>query len=122
MQALRLLAMRPELSQRELSREIGLSLGKTHYLLHALLDKGFVKIQNFRRSDNKLSYAYLLTPKGMKEKVRLTRAFLAHKEAEFERLRITIALLQNEVQQLSPSETDPGTSPSQGSARRRTHL
>ena len=54
---------------------MGLSLGKTHYVLHALLDKGLVKIRNFRRNDNKLAYAYLLTPKGVKEKLRLTRAF-----------------------------------------------
>src|SRR5262245_60533818 len=107
--ALRSLSARPELSQRELAREIGLSLGKTHYVLHALLDKGFVKIQSFRRSDNKLAYAYLLTPRGMKEKMRLTRAFLARKEAEFERLRATIALLKTEVQQFQPAG-DPAAS------------
>ncbi len=95
--ALRLLQTRPELSQRQLSRELGLSLGKTHYVLHALLDKGLVKIQNFRRSDNKLAYAYLLTPKGLSEKLRLTRAFLVRKEAEFEALKATIAQLREEV-------------------------
>jgi len=96
--ALRLLAARPALSQRELSRALGLSLGKTHYVLHALLDKGLVKIRNFRRNDNKLAYAYLLTPKGAKEKLRLTRSFLARKEAEFERLQATIAQLRAEAQ------------------------
>lgn len=97
LEALRLLATRPELSQRELSRALGLSLGKTHYVLHALLDKGLVKIRNFRRNDNKLGYAYLLTPKGFKEKLRLTRRFLARKEDEFELLRTTIAQLRAEV-------------------------
>lgn len=97
LEAMRLLAARPDLSQRELSRALGLSLGKTHYVLHALLDKGLLKIRNFRRNDNKLAYAYLLTPKGMKEKVRLTRSFLARKEDEFERLRSTIAQLRAEV-------------------------
>jgi EPS-associated MarR family transcriptional regulator len=97
LEALRLLAARPELSQRQLSRELGLSLGKTHYVLHALLDKGLLKIQNFKRSDNKLAYAYLLTPKGVKEKLRLTRAFLVRKEAEFETLKITIAQLRKEA-------------------------
>jgi EPS-associated MarR family transcriptional regulator len=97
LEAMRLLAEHPELSQRELSRALGLSLGKTHYVLHALLDKGLVKIQNFRRNDNKLAYAYLLTPKGAKEKLRLTRAFLVRKEAEFERLQSTIAQLRAEA-------------------------
>ena len=96
--ALRLLQAQPDMSQRELSRALGLSLGKTHYVLHALLDKGLVKIRNFRRNDNKLAYAYLLTPKGLREKLRLTRAFLTRKEAEFERLQSTIAQLRAEVQ------------------------
>ena len=102
LQALRLLAAQPELSQRELSRALGLSLGKTHYVLHALLDKGLVKIQNFRRNNNKLAYAYLLTPKGLKAKIQLTRAFLARKEAEFELLRASIADLRREVQHDEP--------------------
>jgi EPS-associated MarR family transcriptional regulator len=98
LQALRLLAEQPELSQRQLSQALGLSLGKTHYVLHALLDRGLVKIENFKRNDNKVAYAYLLTPKGLKEKIRLTRSFLARKEAEFELLRSTIAQLRQEVQ------------------------
>ena len=97
LEAMRLLAARPDLSQRELSRALGLSLGKTHYVLHALLDKGLVKIQNFRRNDNKLAYAYLLTPKGVKTKLQLTRRFLARKEAEFELLQTTIEELRHEV-------------------------
>ncbi|HEX6361879.1 MAG TPA: MarR family EPS-associated transcriptional regulator [Albitalea sp.] len=102
LEALRLLAERPDLSQRELARSLGLSLGKTHYVLHALLDKGWLKIENFRRSDNKLAYTYLLTPRGLKEKLRLTRAFLARKEAEFERLQATIAELRREVKRDGP--------------------
>jgi EPS-associated MarR family transcriptional regulator len=94
---LRLLEQRPEMSQRELSEALGLSLGKAHYVLHSLLDKGLVKAGNFRRSDNKLAYAYVLTPSGMREKMRLTRAFLSRKEAEFEQLRQTIASLRNEL-------------------------
>ena len=95
--ALRLLEARPELSQRQLSRELGLSLGKTHYVLRALLDKGLVKVENFRRSDNKVAYAYLLTAKGIKVKLRMTREFLARKESEFELLRDAIAKLRQEV-------------------------
>jgi EPS-associated MarR family transcriptional regulator len=94
---LRLLEQRPELSQRELSEALGLSLGKAHYVLHSLLDKGLVKAGNFRRSDNKLAYAYVLTPSGLREKMRLTRDFLARKEAEFEQLRQTIASLRDEL-------------------------
>jgi EPS-associated MarR family transcriptional regulator len=109
LQALRLLAARPDLSQRQLSRELGLSLGKTHYVLHALLDRGLVKIQNFRRNDNKMAYAYLLTPKGLRAKLQLTRAFLARKEAEFELLRATISQLKQEVRRVEPGGTGPGT-------------
>jgi len=108
LEAMRLLEARPELSQRELSRALGLSLGKTHYVLHALLDKGLVKIQNFRRNDNKLAYAYLLTHKGVREKLRLTRSFLARKEAEFERLQSTIAQLRAEVQRPPQAPGGPG--------------
>jgi EPS-associated MarR family transcriptional regulator len=94
---LRLLEQRPEMSQRELSEALGLSLGKTHYVLHALLDKGLVKARNFRRSGNKLAYAYVLTPTGLRTKLSLTRAFLSRKEAEFEQLQHTIAALKNEL-------------------------
>jgi EPS-associated MarR family transcriptional regulator len=94
---LRLLEQRPDMSQRELSEALGLSLGKTHYVLHSLLDRGLVKAGNFRRSGNKLAYAYVLTPSGLREKLRLTRAFLARKEVEFEQLQRTIAALKSEL-------------------------
>jgi len=105
-----LLSERSDLSQRELSRLLGLSLGKTHYVLHALLDKGLVKARNFTRSDNKLGYSYLLTPAGMAEKLRMTREFLARKEEEFEQLKSTIALLRaavvNEASNDAADESD----------------
>lgn len=94
---MRLLGERPALSQREISERLGLSLGKANYLVRALLDRGWVKAQNFRRSDNKVAYAYLLTPSGMSQKLKLTRAFLAHKEVEFELLSREILSLQHEV-------------------------
>ncbi len=94
---LRLLEQRQDITQRELSDALGLSLGRAHYVLHALLEKGMVKARNFRRSNNKLAYAYVLTPSGMHEKVRLTRAFLRRKETEFERLRRTIDALRGEL-------------------------
>jgi EPS-associated MarR family transcriptional regulator len=95
--ALRLLARHPEFSQRQLAQALGLSLGKTHYVLHALLDRGLVKFENFKRNDKKLGYAYLLTPKGLSEKIRLSRGFLLRKEAEFEMLKTIIANLRKEV-------------------------
>lgn len=103
LEVLRLLADKPQLSQRDLSRALGLSLGKTHYVLHALLDRGLVKVRNFRRSDRKIAYAYLLTPAGLREKLRLTRSFLVHKEAEFERLQTSIAELRAEVDRAAGS-------------------
>lgn len=101
---LRLLEEQPEISQRELARTMGVSLGKIHYLLKALLDKGLVKANNFRRSDNKLAYAYLLTPSGIAAKLELTRAFLRHKEAEYESVRAEIERLRQEL----GSMTDEG--------------
>jgi EPS-associated MarR family transcriptional regulator len=94
---MRLLEENPALTQRQLSEALGLSLGKTHYLLHALLDKGLLKARNFRRSDRKMAYAYVLTPRGMRQKIKLTRDFLARKEAEFEALRQTIDRLRAEI-------------------------
>ena len=94
---LRLLGEHPEHSQRELARALGMSLGKTHYLLKALLDKGWVKAQNFQRSDRKLGYLYLLTPAGIRHRLRLTQAFLARKEREFVALRHEISALRSDL-------------------------
>jgi len=94
---LRLIEEQPEISQRELARTLGVSLGKTHYLLKALLDKGLVKADNFRRSDNKLAYAYLLTPSGIAAKLELTRAFLRLKEDEYRAAHEEIARLRLEL-------------------------
>lgn len=96
---LRVLSEQPDLSQRQLAERLGVSLGKTHYVLRALLDLGLVKARNFRRSDRKAAYAYVLTPRGLGEKVRLTRAFLLRKEAEFDALEQTIASLRRELQE-----------------------
>ena len=69
--ALKLLEQNPHFTQRELASELGLSLGKTHYVIKALVDVGWLKLDNFRRSDNKLGYAYLLTPQGVLEKAEI---------------------------------------------------
>lgn len=95
---MQLLQKEPAISQRELAQRLGVSLGKAHYLLRALLDKGWVKARNFRRNDNKLGYAYLLTAAGLREKAALTRHFLQMKEAEYELLSNVIARLRREIQ------------------------
>lgn len=103
-QLLRLIEHQPEISQRDLAQAMGVSLGKAHYLLKALLGKGLVKADNFRRSDNKLAYAYLLTPSGIAAKLELTRAFLRLKEQEYEAARREITRLRQEL------DTSPGLS------------
>lgn len=104
-QLLRLIEHQPEISQRDLAQAMGVSLGKTHYLLKALLEKGLVKADNFRRSDNKLAYAYLLTPSGIAAKLELTRAFLRLKEQEYEAAKNEIVRLR---QELGSSSVPPG--------------
>ena len=94
---LRLIAANPEISQRELAGQLGISLGKTHYLLKALLEKGSVKAESFRRHGNKLAYLYLLTPSGVAEKLHLTRSYLARKESEYEAIRAEIEQLRQEA-------------------------
>jgi len=94
---LKILEENPSLSQRELSSRLGVSLGKVNFCLKALVDKGFLKVNNFRNSNNKLAYAYLLTPHGMEEKARMTVAFLKRKLHEFDKLRYEIEQLQSEA-------------------------
>jgi EPS-associated MarR family transcriptional regulator len=91
------LAVHPEASQRELASELGVSVGKINYCLRALLEKGLVKIRNFKNSNNKLAYAYLLTPSGVEEKANVTYRFFRRKLAEYEALRSEIERLSAEV-------------------------
>ena len=84
-------------SQRDLSNRIGLSLGKTNFLLKSLVEVGWVKVNNFRRSDNKLGYAYVLTPHGVAEKVRITRRYLRQKEQEYLALQSEIELIKMSI-------------------------
>lgn len=94
---LKLLEANPNLSQRGLAEAMGVSLGKVNYCLKALIQRGFVKLANFRRSDNKRAYAYLLTPAGLEEKTRIVLAFLRLKEAEFETIHREIQELRSEL-------------------------
>ena len=104
------IATQSSASQRGLAVCLGVSVGKVNYCLRALVDKGWVKASNFRRSDNKLAYIYLLTPSGVSAKLQLTRDFLARKEQEFEQLQAEIALLRNEVlhEQVATPASLPG--------------
>jgi EPS-associated MarR family transcriptional regulator len=95
---MRLIEAHPEISQRELARELGLSLGGVNYCLNALIEKGLVKMRNFRASENKLGYAYLLTPAGLAQKTRMTRDFLNRKVAEYEALRAEIESIEAELE------------------------
>ncbi len=97
--ALKILELQPNLTQRQLSEALGVSLGKTNYVLKSLIDVGWIKLDNFQKSDNKWGYAYLLTPMGVAEKAAITLRFLKRKQREHNALQLEIARLQREVQQ-----------------------
>ena len=98
--ALKLLEANPQISQRQLSAELNVSLGKAHYVLKSLISIGWVKLDNFRRSDNKLGYAYVLTPAGIAEKAKITVRFLGRKQREYLKLQAEIQDLQVEVEKI----------------------
>lgn len=93
---MRLLEARPGLSQRDVARELGVSLGKVNFCIRALLDKGWIKAANFKNSHNKAAYLYLLTPRGIEQKTRLAVSFLQQKTREYESLRQEIEQLRRE--------------------------
>lgn len=95
--AMRLLETNPEMTQRELAKALGVSLGAANFCLKALVDKGWVKLENFHKNPNKLGYLYLLTAKGIAAKAQLTASFLRRKIAEYETLRLEIEQLQSEM-------------------------
>ena len=97
LRVLRALEGNPELSQRQLAAELGVSLGGVNYALKALMERGFVKADNFRKSGNKVAYMYVLTPRGVAEKASLATAFLGRKLEEYEVLRQEIEALKGEV-------------------------
>ena len=97
LRVLRALDANPEQSQRQLASELGVSLGGVNYALKALVERGFVKADNFRKSGNKVAYLYVLTPQGVAEKASLATAFLGRKLEEYEVLRQEIEALKGEV-------------------------
>ncbi len=104
---IRLLNENPEISTRQIAKKVGISNGAAFYIINALIDKGFVKLENFLSNPRKGQYAYLLTPKGIREKSLLTYYFLERKRQEFEELRTEIKTLEEEV----GLNTEPITTP-----------
>jgi len=94
---LRLLQENPEMSQRDLAKALGISVGGAHYVLSALIEKGLVKLGNFKAAQDKRRYAYIVTPKGISEKARITKRFLQRKAAEYDALKAEIEELLCEV-------------------------
>ena len=105
---LKLLGENPHINQRELANELGISLGKTNYCLKALIEKGWVKVGNFRQNPRKLQYAYLLTPGGLEEKARVTLRFLKRKQQEYETLLGELEELREEAAAIKPLEEGEG--------------
>ncbi|MEE4172967.1 MAG: MarR family EPS-associated transcriptional regulator [Xanthomonadales bacterium] len=119
---LRYLEAHPQVSQRELSEHLGVSLGKTNYCLRALKEKGLVKARNFKNNRSKRAYLYILTPKGLEAKARITARFLQRKMDEYERLKGEIEMLKAELEERQagaradkarpgPSDPRPGGTP-----------
>ena len=113
---LKALEENPDVTQRELASIVGVSLGKANYCLRSLMEKGWVKMDSFRRNPNKMGYVYLLTPKGIEEKARITMRFLRQKLHEFDALKAEIKRLRlevgnsvaNEQSQLQSSDPNEG--------------
>ena len=98
---MRILQENPDLTQRELAEKLGVSVGGLNYCLKALMEKGWLKMQNFQNSKNKFKYVYLLTPQGIAEKVALTSRFLDRKMQEYETLKAEIESLHQDVKSAS---------------------
>ena len=98
---LQIISSNPQMTSRELAQKVGISNGSAYYLLISLIDKGFVKFDNFKKSAKKTKYSYLLTPKGIREKSLITNNFLVRKKQEFEALKEEIKALEKSVGDIS---------------------
>ena len=107
LKVMRLISVNPEMSTRQVADEVGISNGSAYYALTALVGKGFVKLGNFKNNPRKGRYAYLLTPKGIREKSLLTHSFIARKRQEFEDLRAEIQALEREAGLASEAVPSP---------------
>ena len=97
LKVMRLISQNPDISTRQVADEVGISNGSAYYVLTALVEMGFVKLKNFKKNPRKGQYAYLLTPKGIREKSLLTHSFIGRKRVEFELLKSEIEALEEEV-------------------------
>ena len=95
LEILRNIEANPNLTQRQMAKDLGMSLGKTNYLIQALLSKGFLIINNFRKSNNRLGYLYVLTPEGVEKRRKLTTLFLQRKAEEFDKLKKDMERIKN---------------------------
>jgi EPS-associated MarR family transcriptional regulator len=100
---LKLLESNPSASQREIARELGVSLGRVNFCLQALMEKGLIKVNNFRNNSSKSAYLYLLTPRGVDEKARVTLRFLRSKISEYENIKAEVEELRREIAGLKQS-------------------
>ena len=105
-QVFKLIEKTPSITQRELAKELGVSVGKANYCLKALVDKGWVKTNNFKNSNKKLAYFYILTPSGIEQKAKITVNFLKRKISDYEELKQEIEMLKNEVNDNGITEPD----------------
>ena len=101
LRGLQIISSNPQMTSRELAQKVGISNGSAYYLLISLIDKGFVKFDNFKKSAKKTKYSYLLTPKGIREKSLITNNFLVRKKQEFEALKEEIKALEKSVGDIS---------------------
>jgi EPS-associated MarR family transcriptional regulator len=97
LRALQMISSNPQMTSRELAQKIGISNGSAYYLLVSLIDKGFIKFENFKKSSQKTKYSYLLTPKGISEKAIITNKFLKRKKQEYEMLKKEITNLERDI-------------------------
>jgi EPS-associated MarR family transcriptional regulator len=105
LQILRAIEAQPDLTQRQLADELGVSLGKAHYCIKSLIDKGLVKMGNFSHNQKKLDYAYLLTPRGVRSKTMLTAHFLERKAAEYTMLKSELEKYEKQIKRLEQGNT-----------------
>ena len=105
-QILKRLQEDPNISQRDLAKDLEISVGKANYCIQGLIEKGWVKAKNFRNSDNKLAYAYLLTPKGIEEKARVTVSFLKYRMKQYEEMEKEIQQLRQEARMMGMYDDD----------------
>lgn len=97
LRVMKIIKNNPEMTSREIAQKIGISNGSAYYLLTSLIDKGFVKLSNFKKNSQKVGYIYLLTPKGIREKSLLTQAFIIRKKKEYELLKEELNELEREA-------------------------